>query len=150
MKLSCSIRTLCDPMDCSLPGSSAHGILQVLECVAWPSPGDLPNPGIEPWSPTLQADSLPSEPPGKSPKDNDNIWKKKNTAQLRTKCLFHQDTLVPNEGPLWARIITVKNKLRLDAENSPGIWAIMVHLGTGPLSEVLCNRTVAAFHFLYS
>ena len=30
-----------------------------------PSPGDLPNPGIEPRSPTLQADSLPSEPPGK-------------------------------------------------------------------------------------
>ena len=30
-----------------------------------PSPGDLPNPGIEPKSPTLQADSLPSEPPGK-------------------------------------------------------------------------------------
>ena len=30
-----------------------------------PPPGDLPNPGIEPMSPTLQADSLPSEPPGK-------------------------------------------------------------------------------------
>ena len=32
----------------------------------FPSPGDLPDPGIEPGSPTLQADSLPSEPPGKS------------------------------------------------------------------------------------
>ena len=31
----------------------------------FPSPGDLPNPGIEPRSPTLQADSLPTEPPGK-------------------------------------------------------------------------------------
>ena len=30
-----------------------------------PSPGDLPDPGIEPRSPTLQADALPSEPPGK-------------------------------------------------------------------------------------
>ena len=29
-----------------------------------PSPGDLPDPGIEPGSPTMQADSLPSEPPG--------------------------------------------------------------------------------------
>ena len=29
-----------------------------------PSPGDLPNPGIEPKSPALQVDSLPSEPPG--------------------------------------------------------------------------------------
>ena len=30
-----------------------------------PSPGDLPDPGIEPWSPTLQADALTSEPSGK-------------------------------------------------------------------------------------
>ena len=32
--------------------------------VPLPSPGDLPDPGIEPGSPTLQADALPSEPPG--------------------------------------------------------------------------------------
>ena len=31
----------------------------------FPSPGDLPNPGIKPRSPTLQADALTSEPPGK-------------------------------------------------------------------------------------
>ena len=33
--------------------------------LSFPSPGDLPNPGIEPGSPALQADTLPSEPPGK-------------------------------------------------------------------------------------
>ena len=33
----------------------------------FPSPGDLPDPGIEPGSPALQADALPSEPPGKPP-----------------------------------------------------------------------------------
>ena len=31
----------------------------------FPSPGDLPNPGIKPRSPILQVDSLPAEPPGK-------------------------------------------------------------------------------------
>ena len=31
----------------------------------FPSPGDLPNPGIEPKSPALEADALTSEPPGK-------------------------------------------------------------------------------------
>ena len=43
------------------------GILQarILEWVAFPSPGDPSNPGIEPRSPALQADSLQSEPPGK-------------------------------------------------------------------------------------
>ena len=52
----------------SLPGSSVRGNLQarILEWVAMPSPpGDLPNPGIELWSPALHADSLPSEPSGK-------------------------------------------------------------------------------------
>ena len=33
--------------------------------LSFPSSGDLPDPGIKPWSPTLQADSLPSESPGK-------------------------------------------------------------------------------------
>ena len=35
----------------------------------FPSPGDLPNPGIKPRSPALQADALPSEPPGKTSLD---------------------------------------------------------------------------------
>ena len=53
---------LCDLMDCSLPGSSVHGILQarILEWVAMPFSKDLPDPGIEPASPeapALQADS---------------------------------------------------------------------------------------------
>ena len=51
-------------MDHSLPGFSVHGIFQarILEWVAIYSPGDLPNPRIENASPTLLADSLPSEP----------------------------------------------------------------------------------------
>ena len=54
-------------MDCSPPGSSVPGILQarVLEWVAIPFSGDLPDPGIKPRSPILQSDSLQSEPPGK-------------------------------------------------------------------------------------
>ena len=63
--------TLGGPMDCSLLGSSVLGILWArvflpgggLPC---PPPGDRPDPGIERGSPALQADSLLSEPPGKS------------------------------------------------------------------------------------
>ena len=59
-------------MDCSPPGSSIHGILQVRILLAWsglpfPSPGDRLNTEIEPASPVasvLLADSLPAEPPG--------------------------------------------------------------------------------------
>ena len=102
-----SCLTLCNPMDCSPPGSSVHGdspgqdtrvgshaFLQgifptqglnpgllycrqilyllshqgsptTLEWVAYPFPGDLLNPRIEPGSPTLQVDSLPAELTGK-------------------------------------------------------------------------------------
>ena len=56
--------TLCDSMGYNLPGSSAHGILQarILVWVAFPSPGDLPDPEAElksPAVPALQVDSLP-------------------------------------------------------------------------------------------
>ena len=62
-----SCPTLCNPIDYSTPGSSVHGLLQarILEWVACLPPGDLPNPGIKPRSPSLKADTLPSEPPGK-------------------------------------------------------------------------------------
>ena len=68
MKVAQLCLTLSDPMDCSLPGSSVHRILQarIVEWVAIPFSRDLLNPGIEPRSPALQADSLLSEPPGKS------------------------------------------------------------------------------------
>ena len=64
--------TLCYTMDCSPAGTSAMEILQarILEWVAMPSSRDLPTPGIEPRSPTLQADSLPPEPPRKPPKNS--------------------------------------------------------------------------------
>ena len=60
--------TLCDPVDCSLPGSSVRGILQarILQWVAIPFSRGSFQPGIEPRSPALQADSLSSEPPGQS------------------------------------------------------------------------------------
>ena len=56
--------TLCDPLDCSPPGSSTIGFSrqEYWSGLSCPSPGDLPDPGIEPTSPAapaLQADSLP-------------------------------------------------------------------------------------------
>ena len=58
--------TLCYPMNCSPQGSSVYGFSRQEYWSGLPRspPGDLLNPGTEPRSPTLQADSLPSEPPG--------------------------------------------------------------------------------------
>ena len=56
--------TLCDPSDCSPPGSSVHGDFPGKNtAVGCPPPGDLPNPGIEPRSSAWQVDSLPSGKP---------------------------------------------------------------------------------------
>ena len=54
-------------MNCSPPGSSNHGISQarILEWVAFPSPGDLPDPGIEPESSALAGAFFTADPPGK-------------------------------------------------------------------------------------
>ena len=62
--------TLCDTMNGSCQAPLPMGILQarILDWVAMPSSRGCPNPRIKPRSPTIQANSLPSEPPGK-PKD---------------------------------------------------------------------------------
>ena len=62
---------------------TVHGILQarILEWIAFPYPGDLPNPGIEPRSPAMQADSLPAGPPG-NPYSYYEKWKLLRCVQL--------------------------------------------------------------------
>ena len=61
---------LCEPLDCSpeqAPLFMGFSRQEYRSGLPFPSPGDLANPGIEPQSPALQADSLPSELPGCSP-----------------------------------------------------------------------------------
>ena len=69
-KLLPSCPLLCELMDCSLPESSVHEILQarILEWVAFPPPGDLPNPRTGPAScvaPALAGRFFTTVPPGK-------------------------------------------------------------------------------------
>ena len=64
-----SCLTLCDPMDCvacQAPPSMEFSRQEYWSGLPFPSAGGLPNPGIESRSLSLQADSFPSEPPGKS------------------------------------------------------------------------------------
>ena len=58
-----SCPTLCDPMDYTYSPWNSPG--QNTGVGNLSNPGDLPNPGIKPRSPTLRADSLPAEPQGK-------------------------------------------------------------------------------------
>ena len=63
VKVTQSCLTLCYPMDYTVMEFSRP---EYWSGKPFPSPGDLSNPGMEPRSPALQADSLPAEPQGKS------------------------------------------------------------------------------------
>ena len=57
------------------------------------SPGDLPNPGLKPRSPALQADALPSEPPGKPQSHDINVGYSDNS-YLMVQYKSHHDDLL--------------------------------------------------------
>ena len=61
------VRLFVTPQTVAYQASLSMGISrqEYLSGLPFPSPGNLPDPGIEPRSPALQADTLPSEPPGK-------------------------------------------------------------------------------------
>ena len=85
-----------------------HGILQakILEWVASHSLGDLPNPGIELRSPTLQANSLPAEPQGK-PNASSTSFEPEMNQGLKDKNLKRVDICMC----MWASLVAliVKN-----------------------------------------
>ena len=68
------VRFFCNRMDCSLSGSSGNGISQarILEWLPLPTPGDLPDAGIEPLSPALAGTLFTTETPGRDFKNS--IW----------------------------------------------------------------------------
>ena len=91
----------------SPPDSSVHGILQarILACLPFPSPGDLSDPGIEPLSPPLQADSLPTE-----------LF-----SSVQFSCSVVSDSLRPH-GPQHARPPCPSPTPRVYSNSSPLSW----------------------------
>ena len=63
VKVAQSCLTLCNLVDYTVQGIFSRP--EYWSGLPFPSSGNFPNPGIEPRSPTLQADSLPAEPQGK-------------------------------------------------------------------------------------
>ena len=73
----------------------------------FPSPGDLPNPGIEPGCPALQADALPSESPRKpnEEKPDEENQRKKNQTQ---KAMYYMISFQLSICPLWTNLLIQK------------------------------------------
>ena len=67
VKLLCCVQLFATPRTVAYQASLSMGFSrqEYWSGLPFPSPGDLPNPGIEPRSPALEADALTSEPPGK-------------------------------------------------------------------------------------
>ena len=91
VKVTQSCPILCDPMDYRI-----HGILQPEYWCGYPfpSPGDLPNPGIKARSPALQADSLPAEPQGKP--TNESNWSLLHCRQILYQLSYQGSPKFPN------------------------------------------------------
>ena len=91
--------SLCNPMDCSLPGSSVHGILQarILDSVAIPFSRGSSQSRDEPSSPALHADSVPCKPPGKIP---DKTESSKSTMQTELSQVSSSTKLLSLEAKM--------------------------------------------------
>ena len=86
----------------------------------FPSPGGLPNPGIEPGSPTLQADTLPSEPPGKYPSEG---RQNENHNHRKLIKLITWTTALSNSMKLWARPWRATQDGQVMVESSDKTWS---------------------------
>ena len=112
-------------MDCSPPGSSVNGILQarIWEWVPFPSPGDLPNPGIKPGSPALQADSLPSVPPEKPTCSHYFQLKKTNMKQTETSLKISLCSILHSPFP---SVIKQKIPIHFLCEGGYEPWGLLL------------------------
>ena len=99
--VSCSVRpTFCNRMDCRPPGSSVEFSRQEYwSGLPFPYPGDLPDPGMEPGSPALQADSLPSVSQFSRSVVSDSLWPHE-PQHARPPCPSSTPGVHPNPCPL--------------------------------------------------
>ena len=125
MLVTQSCPTFCKSMDCSPRGSSVHRISQaiILEWVVFPSPGYLPNLGVEPASPTSQADSLPSEPPSLTQTTKKKCWQE--CGEKGTLVHYLQELKLVQ--PLWKIVWTFTKKLKIKLLYSPAMPHVVIY-----------------------
>ena len=90
---------------------------EYLSGLPFPSPGDLPNPGTEPWSPALQADSLPFELQGSPPKGSEGPFKKESFPLSQRRLMGKEDQLLHSSSPQqWYHIKQATSQLQINTQ----------------------------------
>ena len=120
------------------PWTVAYQALQSMECskqeywsgLPFPSPGDPPNPWIEPGSPTLHADALPSEPPGKP------------LFPIVTTCIYSH--LQCKRVPFLHKLFSICYCRFFNDDHSD--WCEVVHHGSLICISLIINDIEASFH----
>ena len=112
-----SCPTFWDAMDCSLAGSSVHGIFQA-RVLEWVTISFSIDPGTKPRFPALQADTLPSELPGKPLNSSRRVFKKGKLLNSR----------IPEERDMYhvpGACVPTTTTIQKQTEDSPGIcWGL--------------------------
>ena len=116
------------------PWSTGFSRQEYWSGLPFPSPGDLPNPGIEPGSPTRQAVSLSSEPPGKPRREQNIPPALPVSAHWQVKiALLPQSGMLPQGDVFFSVCYCLPKKLLgLQGQLGWGIWGSCSHLARGP------------------
>ena len=130
-----SMPNLCDPMNCSLAGSSVHGIIlaRILEWIAIPPPGDFPDPGIEPTAPVALAlvgrfftTELPGKPSEMTQKAKDDLTKLDSMQHREAMNCWCKSPLEPTESVFfiflknfWLHLTACRTSLTKDQTRAP-------------------------------
>ena len=99
-----SCPTLCDPVNCSLPGCAVYRISQTRILGPFPSPRDLPNRGIESWSPKWAGGFFTTEPQGNRPKRL-LWWKREGLSVIAKKVTFQVWNQDHSHKPSFQRLL---------------------------------------------
>ena len=135
VKLLSRVRLFATPWTVAYQASPSMGFprQEYWSGLPFPSPGDLPDPGIEPRSPTLEADTLTSEPPGK-PK----IWCKWTSLQNRKRLTDLENSIM------------VTGVRRVEERETWGVWTRHTHTAVFKTDDQRTCCTAQGTLFKYS